>query len=513
MSWWTAPQGEIEARARVVVVGAGAAGAFVALTLAEAGLDVLVLEEGFHPTPKPTSLQEAMLRLYAEGSFRTSMGSAPPMPVVGGRGLGGSTLVNSALCFQTPRSTLQEWNAASEAVAPGGVFADEDAYYAIQAQVEALLHVATTPDHLLSGNDRAQQAAARRLGWSGFNARRNAPDCSGCGRCHLVCPHGGKASVDQEILPRAAAAGARILAGCRTEGLAVGRAWGSLVDERGQPRGRFSVQADHVVLSAGAISTPRLLHDAGLVDPDGEVGRGLCLQPVHSVLGLLPEGRVFAPGATQGHVVDEFVEDRMIFETNPTLAAMLGNLPFRGMEMKEMLARGAHIANTGGLIRDESRGRVRGSFNGVARIRYDLGEADLRRICRVLQRGARLWFEGADAEWVGLVLHGGKVARSMAEVEAMTPQDLDPQRLISYASHPQATCSVGRVTDEAGALLEQPGISCIDASSLPSNVGRNPQISVMTVARVLSARLAERLGGKVQPLGPVDEGAPATAAG
>ena len=513
MSWWSEPTGQYAARAKVVVVGAGAAGSFVALTLAEAGLDVVVLEEGFSADPKPTSLQEALLRLYAEGSFRTSMGSAPPMPVVGGRGLGGSTLVNSALCFRTPPQTLEEWNAASASVAKGGVFADAEAFYAVQDDVEALLHVATTPDHLLSGNDRAQQTAARRLGWSAFNARRNAPDCTGCGRCHLVCPHGGKSSVDREILPRAAAAGARILAGCRTEGLADGRVWGSLVDPHGEPRGRFEVEADHVVLSAGAIGTPRLLHDAGLVDPDGEVGRGLCLQPVHSVLALLPEGRVFAPGATQGHVVDEFVDDRMIFETNPTLAAMLGNLPFRGMAMKEMLARGAHVANTGGLIRDESRGRVRGSFNGVARIRYDLGEADLRRICRVLQRGARLWFEGADAEWVGLVLHGGTVARSQAEVEAMTPQDLDPQRLISYASHPQATCSVGRATDEAGQLLERPGFSCIDASALPSNVGRNPQISTMTVARILSARLAERLGGRVQPLRQVVAPPPATAAG
>lgn len=500
--WWVEPEGDLSERCQVLVVGSGAAGSFVALTLAEAGLDVIVLEEGFRPTRRPASMREALQRVYAEGSFRTTMASAPIMPVVGGRGLGGSTLVNSALCFRTPQATLDEWNELSAPVASGGVFADTAAFYAVQDEVEALMRVGPTPDALLSGNDTVQQRAARRLGWSEFNARRNTPGCSGCGRCHLVCPHGGKNSVDREVLPRAAAAGARIFAGCRVEGMKQGEVQGALVDELGRPRGRFTVTADHIVLAAGAISTPRILHDAGLVDPDGEVGRGLCLQPVHSVLAMLPETTVFGRGATQGHVIDEFVDDKMIFETNPTLPAMMANLPFVGRALTDVLANGHRIANTGGLIRDESRGRVRGSFNGVARIAYDLGPEDMKRVCRALQRGARLWFEGADASWVGLVLHGGRVGTSMAEIEAMTPQDLDPHRLISYASHPQATCSVGRATDASGQLLELPGVSCIDASALPNNVGRNPQISVMTVARILSLRLARDLGGRPQPLAP-----------
>jgi len=498
LSWWTQPTAPFQTTAQIVVVGSGAAGAFVALTLAEAGLDVVVIEEGFSPTRRPASLHEAMRRVYAEGGFRTSIGSAPPMPVAGGRGLGGSTLINSALCFRTPRDTLDEWNDLS-----GGAFRDVDAYYRVQDDVETIMRVAPTPDHLLSGNDRVQQIAARRLGWSEHNGRRNTPYCTGCGRCHLVCPHAGKNSVDRELLPRAAAAGARIFAGCRVQAVDTGRVSGTLVDELDQEVGSFTVHADHIVLCAGAISTPRILHDAGVVDADGPVGRGLCLQPVHSILAYLPDTVVFSPGATQGHVVDEFVDDKIIFETNPTIAAMIANLPLRGLDLTRVLAQGGQIANTGGLIRDESRGRVFGSINGVARIAYDLCPADMHRICRTLQRGARLWFEGAGAQWVGTVIHGGRLANNQAEFDAMTPQDLSPQRLISYASHPQATCSVGRVTDHQGQLLELPGVSCIDASSLPNNVGRNPQISVMTVARILSSRLAFDLGGRVAPLIPV----------
>lgn len=496
-AWWTLPVGELRERARVVVVGAGAGGAFVAATLAEAGLDVVVVEEGHSSDKKPRNIPEATSRHYAEGSFRTSMGSNPPMPVVGGRGLGGSTLVNSALCFRTPESTLDEWRELAPGIVP-----DDDEWYAVQDQVEAVLSVAQTPDHLLSGNDRVQKDAAGRLGWSEFNARRNAPGCGGCGRCHLVCPTRGKASVDLTMLPRAAAAGARIYAGCLVRHVGPGRVEGELVDEYGHPTGTFSVDADHVVLSAGTISTPRILHDSGVVDPDGEVGRGLCLQPVHSILALIPDTQVYKRGATQGHVVDEFVDDRMIFETNPTLSAMFANLPFHGTQLAELLAQSHRIANTGGLIRDTSRGRVLGSINGVARIAYDLNDTDMARIQRVFRRGAELWLEGAGAEWVAFTIHGQPPARTMDEVIAHTPDDLARQRLLSYASHPQATCSVGRVTDHTGTLLELPGVSCIDASALPNNVGRNPQISVMTMARLLSSRLAEELGGTVQPLVP-----------
>ena len=88
-------------RPKIVVLGSGAGGAFAACTLAEAGVDVVVVEKGFHYAyyNAPKNLAVAVSELYEEGGFRTAMG-APPCPVAGGKGLGGSTLVNSAICFK-----------------------------------------------------------------------------------------------------------------------------------------------------------------------------------------------------------------------------------------------------------------------------------------------------------------------------------------------------------------------------------------------------------------------------
>ena len=184
--FWIEATGEQNLSTEVLIIGAGAGGAFAALTLAEAGLDVLLVEKGFHYNQNhiPAGVAEAVANVYEEGGFRTSSGK-PPMPIAGGKGLGGSTLVNSAICFQTPKSTLAHWNELSN-----GAFADTQYFYKIQEQVEAIMQVVDTPDLLLSGNDKAHKKAAERLGWIGGNIRRNTPGCGGCGRCNAICPIG-----------------------------------------------------------------------------------------------------------------------------------------------------------------------------------------------------------------------------------------------------------------------------------------------------------------------------------
>ena len=487
------PVGDLNETTQIVIVGAGAGGSMAALTLAEAGLDVVVVEDGYAYSNERIDIAEATQRYFAEGGYRITRGF-PSFPVAGGRGVGGSTLVNSALCFRTPPERLDEWNASTN-----GAFADTAAYFRTQDAVEAVLGVDTTPEDLLSGNDRAHRAAAERLGWSGGSLRRNTPACVGCGRCNQGCPSGGKNSVDRALLPRAIAAGARIYAGCRVDVLRPGEVGGSVRGPDGAERGRFSVRADAVVLSGGAIASPRLLLDSGLAADGGPVGAGLRVQPVISALGFFPDRLIFSVGATQGYYIDEFAWDDTIFEANPTLANFLAAMPLWGDELHSLLSRGDHWTSAGMLIRDQTDGRVGRSDGGRARIDYQLCEEDRARFERALLRGAELWFEGGGAERVTLCLFGHPIMRTMEQARAAV-KDVAVERMILYASHPQASCRIGRALDAGGQVREAPGIYVMDAAALPSNVGRNPQISVMTVARVLAERLAEARGGAVSPL-------------
>ena len=495
-AFWTEPDRDFADRGKVVVVGSGAGGAMAAVTLAESGLDVVVLEEGFRYLlhEHPAALHDAVVQLYQAGGSRITSGT-PATPIVGGKALGGSTVVNSAICFRTPEYVVDEWNEKS-----GGAYGDPAEYFGMMDAVEDVLFVAPTPDALLSGYDKAQKFAAEALGWDERNFRRNTPACAGCGRCNTGCPVGGKASVDRVLLPRVAGAGARIHTGCRVDLVADGFVEGDVLGRDGTVRGRFRVDADVVVVAGGAISTPALLLQSGLAESGGEVGAGLHVHPILSALGMLPRA-VATPGSTQGHAVHEFEDDELLLEANPIIAgALWQSLPLHGREGKAILARADHIASTGCMIRDRAAtGRV-SVRRGNTKIVYAPTEVDRRRLVTAIHRGARLWLEGGRAEWVGLTLYGMPLLRSMDEVRKHVPEDFPTDRMILYSSHPQASCSLGRALEVDGRVPGTEAVYCMDASVLPDAVGRNPQISVMTTARMLANRLAGRLGGAVKPL-------------
>ena len=94
----------------VVIVGSGAGGAVAAATLAEAGLDVLVLEAGGHydRDSYPSDQLEAIASLYREGGLTIAAGR-PPIPVPVARVVGGTTVINSGTCFRAPDPVLEDW--------------------------------------------------------------------------------------------------------------------------------------------------------------------------------------------------------------------------------------------------------------------------------------------------------------------------------------------------------------------------------------------------------------------
>ncbi len=97
-------------KCEIAVVGSGLGGSITACLLAEAGHDVLLIEEGsFLPLESctPFSLDE-MVQKYRNGGLTVAMGS-PKVQYVEGRCVGGGSEINSGLYHRTPNEILERW--------------------------------------------------------------------------------------------------------------------------------------------------------------------------------------------------------------------------------------------------------------------------------------------------------------------------------------------------------------------------------------------------------------------
>ena len=95
--------------ADVVIVGSGAGGGNSAEILTQAGLNVIILEEGPLKTSRDFHMKEdeAYPYLYQESAGRQTRDRG--IKIFQGRMVGGGTGINWTTCFRTPAATLKFW--------------------------------------------------------------------------------------------------------------------------------------------------------------------------------------------------------------------------------------------------------------------------------------------------------------------------------------------------------------------------------------------------------------------
>ncbi|MCA9595702.1 MAG: GMC family oxidoreductase [Myxococcales bacterium] len=477
-----------------VIIGSGAAGATAARVLTEAGLDVVLLEEG--PLVPPRELRSDVYsgfkRVWRDAGFQVAEGRAFT-PILQGSCVGGTTAINGAIIHRMPEAIFDLWQ-KEHGVSP-------DLRYAklsrIWDQLDAELHVARAPESVLGRNNQLMRTATERLGIDGNHIRRNVQGCRGSAHCNQGCPTNQRQSMNVSYVPRAVDAGARVYAGCRADRVLGKGGRASGVEGRFADGTRLTVHARRgVLLAASAIQTPLFLAQNGIGRGSGVLGRRLQAHPGTAVVGVFDDPVRMWFGATQGYESTHFWDERMKFETVAMpLELAAARLPGIGPELMRELSDYGHLAVWGVQVRARAHGSVRPGIFGGKVIRYDMTDADIRVLKLGLRRLTEMMF-AAGAREVLPGIHGlpARIDSVDAFDRAFELPD-DPRLFHCIAAHLFGTAVMGQsawssVVDLDLQTHDLPGLYVIDSSVFPTNMGVNPQHSISAIAWWAAERLA-----------------------
>jgi choline dehydrogenase-like flavoprotein len=485
------PRGEGE-ECDVAIVGSGAGGAVAAATLAEAGLDVLVLEAGSHYNREnyPADRLEAVTALYRDAGLTIAEGR-PPIPVPVAKTIGGTTVINSGTCFRAPEPVLAAWQSEFGISWAGDL--DDD-----YAEAEEFLRVTQLDPEQMGRNGQLAMEGAAALGASGAPIHRNAGNCVQCSSCPYGCAIDAKRGMHVSYLPRAVAAGARVRAGVEAQRVLVegGRATGlacSARDAGGRAR-PFTVRARRAVIAAGgALGTPELLLRSGLGGP--QVGRNFHIHPACWVGARYEEEVRGWEGVMQSFYVDQWEPQGVLLEATFTPLAFGGAwLAGTGAEHQRSLLEFGHVGSIGVHLSDRSEGRVGLGNDGALRASYRLTREDADRIHYGIARAAEVHFAAGAAEvYPNVPRFGALRPGDLPDFEAAR---LRPSELRLEAFHPMGTARISADPRQGGCAPDGSvrgtrNLYVADASLFPTSVGVNPMMTIIAFAKQVSRGIAE----------------------
>ena len=479
----------------VVIVGSGAGGAVLARELASDGRSVLVLEEGGHYTPEEYGAltpSNSFRRLSREAGMSVAMGlgDTPLISLLAGKCVGGSSVLTGAVCFRIPEEVLHTWSGelGLDRMTPEGL----DPYF---SKVEHLCHVEDVPVWMRSRATELFVEGADKLGIPMKTMRRNTKGCVGAARCNFGCPNGAKMSVDVSFLPDASARGARIISDALVEkvDIAGGRARGvkgRFLDAiTGEPRVRFDIRAKIVVVACGSMHTPILLRKSGL--DSVHIGRHLTLHPAVRIGALFDEPVDGWDGALQSVYTDHFLGEGIwlngVYSAVNVLAAAF---PGIGRTHRQLVKQMPHLAFFGGMVHDDGGGQVRRWLSREPLVTYRMAARDRERLFKTIHILAKMAF-AAGAKEVLSPIFGMPTAKKLSDLDYVLEGKVPASKVECMAFHPLGSAKMsktkeGGVVKPTGETWAVENLFVCDGSVLPTSIGVNSQLPIMSVAMMLA---------------------------
>jgi len=492
---------KISLKTEICIIGSGAGGAVAGFFLAQAGYEVTILEAGhFHPPGSQEGKSEThiMATLYEKSAMQ--MNASQDVMILQGRAIGGSTLVNQAVCYRLPEQIADKWTMDHQV--EGKTLADLSQYY---EKVEKVITPKITPEQFLNENNKIAMRGFKENKWNNGYMKRNTSHCVGCGSCPMSCSIGAKNSMDRTFLPMAHQAGAKIISGfqateIRLKKNSIEKIVGKVSNK---DKSSFEIFADTFILAGGAIQTPVLLQRSKYKDKSGQIGKNLIIHPFIFPQALFDRKLDSFKGVPQAVYSFEFAHfghkelgSILLYGDFEGFVGSAFQMSGVGDNFGENLANFRHLAQSLVIINETARGVITASASDY-KIEYELTDRDRETLAAAARHMGNVFFsQGARKYFVG-----NKEYKNPQDLQKISAADMEPYKINIIGAHPMGTCRMGKpensVVDSYGKIHDLENGYICDASILPDSTGVNPQLTIMAIA----AQIAERIDLKLKSRG------------
>lgn len=525
-----------------IIIGAGPSGAVTAKRMNEAGMSVLVLEQGDWPDYSKARAGHPDFEITANRywNWDPNVRKAPadyPVDDVDSEitalmynGVGGGTVIYAAhwerflpsdFRVHTLDGVASDWPFTYEELEPYYVAVEKE--FGVSGLEGDTCYPPgegpPLPPVPMNKIGRLGAEAANRLGWHWWPAsnaiatRRygNLHPCAQRTSCLYGCPTGAKASADRTHWSSLVHQGVRLTTGARVKQLVTNSA-GLIdrvvfVDREGL---EHAVAGDVTIVCANGVGTPRLLlmsdpGGPGLANSSGLVGKRLMMHPFATSIGLFEDDLEAwrGPWGQHLHLMEWYETDLSrgfvrgakwaLMPTGAPLAAMLpglwGDKDVWGPNFHDTLHRRLGRSAMIGIICEdlpEESNRVTLSDSAVdsdglpaPKITYENSENSRRMIS----------------------FHVGKAEQYLREMGAY--ETISTPNIVGAGWHLLGTCVMGTdptksVVDAHGRTHDIGNLYIFDGSTFPTSSGVNPTATIAANAlRCANALVASRLDQEV----------------
>ena len=503
--------GGVKDVADVCVIGSGCGGATLAARLAEAGRDVVIVEQGGYYTKDDFDQRELNMLAKIDGGRGLDTSDDGSVVLTYGRNVGGASVHYWADSYRLPDARAELWE--QEFGLAGHGAADLAPHF---AEVERDLHIHPAPDAYVNRMNALMRDAARELGWRVRRVPSARKNCHMSGYCMQGCAYDAKQSQLVTHLPRAVARGARLYADTRAEKLQfAGRGAKRLACEvldraTGRPTGqRVEIEAKSFVVAMGGFETPAFLLRQGLGDRLPALGQNFFSNPCPMTHAIFDEDIVQWRNVPASWGIEEFREARYdgashvfgrggagtyreggyLLMANQLQPAMLAaTLPGIGGDHAKLMRQLPRLGGAISWIDDVDAGRI--GLDGTRRtIDVPIDGGNALRLRDAWKKQARVLLAAGAREVLFADPADTRVTREDEIEAAVESIEVRPARVLFAAPHPGGGARMGADPSVSVVGFDHrvhglDNVYVSDPSVFPTPPSVDPSLTIMAFSRI-----------------------------